>query len=310
MNIKQIKGNTFCIDTGMSYIPFYKVSDREIIMLDSGWNRGGEPEGIKEVLEKNKFKVLGIICSHVHTDHIGNNAYLKRKYKCTIAMPSYEAFICSSPNYLKLYFHDQTLSDITENFGDILFKTDIMIEDNQSEVDICNVKFKILHTPGHSPSHICIITPDNVAYLGDCLISYDVMKGAKMPYAYILNQDLESKEKLYDFNYDKYIVAHKGIYDDIKKLVYDNIEFYKGRAMGVYSVIKQRPMTVEDIFKACVKKFKINIKDRYKYNIVERMLCSYVEYLNEKGFIELNMVNGFLKYTRCNLNKQDLQKAL
>jgi len=40
MEIKEIKGNTFCIDTGMTYIPFYKLNDEEIIMLDSGWKEG------------------------------------------------------------------------------------------------------------------------------------------------------------------------------------------------------------------------------------------------------------------------------
>ncbi|MFT5875755.1 MAG: hydroxyacylglutathione hydrolase, partial [Clostridium sp.] len=83
MEIKGIKGNTFCIDTGMLYIPFYKINNEEIIMLDSGWAKG-ERKGIDEILEKNNLQVVGIICSHAHIDHIGNNAYLKKKYNCVI----------------------------------------------------------------------------------------------------------------------------------------------------------------------------------------------------------------------------------
>ena len=30
MEMKKIKGNTFVIDTGMTYIPFYKINDEEI----------------------------------------------------------------------------------------------------------------------------------------------------------------------------------------------------------------------------------------------------------------------------------------
>ena len=75
MDIKRIKGNTFCIDTGMTYIPFYKINDKEIILLDSGWIK--EREGIDRLLNENKFKVVGILCSHAHIDHIGNNTYLK-----------------------------------------------------------------------------------------------------------------------------------------------------------------------------------------------------------------------------------------
>ena len=133
MEIKEIKGNTFCIDTGMSYIPFYKINDEEIIMLDSGWAEG-EREGIDELLEKNNFKVVGIICSHAHIDHIGNNAYLKKKYNCIIAMPAYEALICSSTVNLKLYYNSQTLSEVTEHFGHMVCETDIMILDNQDSI--------------------------------------------------------------------------------------------------------------------------------------------------------------------------------
>jgi len=297
MEIREIKGNTFCIDTGMLYIPFYKINNEEIIMLDSGWVEG-EREGIVKLLEKNKFKVVAIICSHAHIDHVGNNAFLKEKYKCIIAMPLYEALICSSTVNLKLYYNSQTLSEVTEHFGHMVCQTDIMILDNQDSITVQGIKFKILHTPGHSPAHICITTPDDVAYLGDTLISYEVMRGAKMPYAYILSEDLKSKLKLYDLKCSKYVVAHKGMYDDITELITDNISFYKNRASTIYTVI-EGAMTIEDILKAVIENFKIHVKSKYRYTMIVRMLKSYVEYLNETGMIELNMDKGFLKYSKA-----------
>ncbi|MCE5221678.1 MAG: MBL fold metallo-hydrolase [Clostridium sp.] len=296
MEIKKIKGNTFVIDTGMTYIPFYKINDEEIIMLDSGWAEG-EREGIDELLEGNNFKVVGIICSHAHIDHIGNNAYLKKKYNCIIAMSAYEALICSSTVNLKVYYSNQTLSEVREYFGHMVCETDIMILDNQDSIYVCGIKFKILHTPGHSPAHICITTPDDVAYLGDALISYEVMKGTKMPYAYILREDLESKIKLYDLKCSKYVVAHKGMYDDIEKLITDNINFYKNGAESVNAVI-DCAMAMEDILKAVIKKFNIYVNNRYKYTVIEEIVKSYVEYLNETGIIELNIDDGFLKYSK------------
>ncbi|MGH4139359.1 MBL fold metallo-hydrolase [Clostridium sp.] len=297
MEIKEIKGNTFCIDTGMLYIPFYKINQKEIIMLDSGW-ANGEREGIDEILERNNLVVVGIICTHAHVDHVGNNAYFKEKYNCIIAMPAYEALICSSTMNLKLYYNSQTLSEVTEHFGHMVCKTDIMILDNQDIVSVQGIEFKIIHTPGHSPAHVCIITPDDVAYLGDALISYEVMRGAKMPYAFILSEDLKSKLKLYDLSCSKYVVAHKGMFDDITKLITDNIDFYKNRATRVYDVIDSA-MTRDDILKAVIKKFNIHVNSKYKYTMIERMLGSYVEYLNETGRLVLNIDEGFLKYSRA-----------
>jgi hydroxyacylglutathione hydrolase len=299
MKIIKVKGNTFCIDTGMTYIPFYKINDEEIIMMDTGW-KVGEREGIEELLEKNNYNVVGIICSHAHIDHIGNNAYLKNKYNCIIAMPAYEALVCSSTVNLKVYYSTRTLTNVAEHFGHMVCETDIMISDNQDIIYVCGIKFKILHTPGHSPAHICIITPDNAAYVGDALISYKVMKGAKMPYAFILKEDLKSKTKLFDLKCSKYVVAHKGMYDDITKLINDNIDFYKNRAERIYDAI-DGVMTMEDIMKSVIKSFNIHVKTVDKYALIERMLRSYVEYLNETGRIELIMEDGFLKYTKVQM---------
>lgn len=296
MDILKIKGNTYCIDTGMTYIPFYKINDEEIIMLDTGWKKV-ECDGIDEILEKNKFKVVGILNSHCHIDHVGNNVHLKNKHKSIIAMSNYEALICSSENNLKLYYGAQTLKSIREHYGHIICKVDITIEENKDEVLICGVNFKIVHTPGHSPAHICIITPDDVAYLGDCLISYEVMESSKMPYAYILSEDMKSKAKLYDFNCSKYVVAHKGIYNNITKLIDDNIDFYESKAMKIYEVV-DRPMTMEDIMKVVIEKFNIRINNVYKYYFIERMLKSYVDYLYEIKKFKLTMENGFLKYAK------------
>ncbi|MPQ33002.1 MBL fold metallo-hydrolase [Clostridium estertheticum] len=299
MEIKKIKGNTFCITAGMTYIPFYKINEKEIIMLDSGWAKG-QRQGIDELLEKNNFKVVAIICSHAHVDHIGNNTFLKNKFSCIIAMPAYEALVCSSVINLKLYYSNQTLSDVALHFGHMVCQTDMMIYDNQNSIYVCGVEFKILHTPGHSPAHICITTPDDVAYIGDTLISHEVMNGSKMPYAYILTEDLLSKSKLYDLKCSKYIVAHKGIYNEITGLITDNINFYKNKAKAIYILIVGS-MTMQDILKTVIENFNINISNRYKYTLIERMLRSYVEYLNETGLIVLNMDNGFLKYSKVNV---------
>lgn len=295
MNILKVKGNTYCIDTGMTYIPFYKINEQEIIMLDTGWAEG-ESKGIEKVLENNKFRVSAIINSHAHIDHMGNDVSIKNKYSSIIAMSVGEAFICSSEINLKLYYASQTIRSIREHYKHMVLKADIIIEENQDEIVLCGIKFSIIHTPGHSPDHISIITPDDVAYVGDALISYEVMKGAKMPYDFILSEDMKSKAKLYDLNCSKYVVAHKGMYDNIKNLVDDNIDFYESRAMAIYKVITE-PMTMEEILKAVIEEFNIKVGTIYKYYVVEKMLRSYLDYLNDIGVLNLTVEDGFLKYS-------------
>ncbi|MHC1682210.1 MAG: MBL fold metallo-hydrolase [Clostridiaceae bacterium] len=237
------------------------------------------------------------MCSHAHVDHIGNNAYFKNKYNCIIAMQENEAVVCSSLGSLKTYYSNLTISEITERFFDMICETDILISNDTNVVKVCGVEFQILHTPGHSLSHICIITPDDVAYLGDSLISYEVMRGAKMPYCFNLKEDLESKSKLFHLKASKYIVAHKNIYNNITELITDNIEFYKNRANRVYSII-EGSMTIEEIFDLVIKTYNININNKYKCKLIQRILNSYIEYLKEIGLVKTKIDNEVIKYSK------------
>lgn len=296
MKLNNICGNTFYIDTGIADVPFYKIDNENIIMLDSGL-AGAGTKIIDDILEENNLRIRAIICTHAHIDHVGNNSHLADKYGCRIAMPYYEAFTCSSAVALKVYYGALTLTDVERHFENMICRTDVMIHPGQKSVELCGIKFGILDTPGHSPGHICIITPDNVAYLGDALISREVMKSAKMPYAYMLKQDLESKERLHELKCSKYIIAHKGIYEDIVKLIDSNIDFYKKRADKILESISH-DMKFDDIFQSVVKNFEIPVKNIYKYNVIERMLRSYLEYLEEIGMICKYVSNGVLKYSR------------
>ena len=39
MDIIKVKGNTYCIDTGMTYLPFYKLNNQDIILIDTGFKK-------------------------------------------------------------------------------------------------------------------------------------------------------------------------------------------------------------------------------------------------------------------------------
>lgn len=295
MRVIQVKGNTYCIDVGESYIPFYKLNEKDIILIDTGHIH--HREIIECVLVENDLNIKAILNSHGHPDHVANNQIFKDKYNCIIAAPMYEAQICSSPMNLKAYLNDNTLTEIKENYGHMLFDTDIYINDKDTEINFFGANFNIMHTPGHSPAHICITTPDNVGYVADALISYEMIETSKIPFGFVLLEDLKSKDKLLSLDCDKYIVSHKGIYDDITNLIADNISFYIHRAEKTYELIEGK-MTLGEIVKTASKNFDFNIDNLYKYDLIRRMLKSHVDYLYETGKIRLVMDKGFRKYEK------------
>jgi len=301
MEIIQVKGNTYVLDLGLLYLPFYKINPTDLILLDTGLMKEHQ-KLILTFLEENKYRIAGIICSHSHIDHAGNAAYFKKKYGAKVAMSREEAMILSSTLELKIFYSNYTLTQIEKHYGHMVLQTDIIIDDEDEQVEVAGVTFGIIHTPGHSSGHVAITTPDNVTYLGDCLISYEVMKSSKLPYAHILRKDLVSKMKLYALKSDRYILAHKGVFHDIKDLVTDNIYFYKQRAEEILSLV-DRAMTTEDILRAACKSKSIRIGSVNKYVVVERMLRCYIEYLCETDKLMPIKDDGFKKYVRCEENK-------
>lgn len=295
MNYIQVKDNTYCIDVDSAYVPFYKLNEKDIILLDSGLP--SQREIIQSVLDENKFNVIGIINSHSHPDHVGNNSYLKEKYNCLIVMPMYEANMCSSALNLKAHYSNMTLTEIEEQYGFMIFETDEYITDKQEEINFCGANFKLTHTPGHSPSHICITTPDDVGYVGDALISYELIESSKIPFGFVLSEDLKCKDNLLSLECSRYIIAHKGIYDDITNLIADNIRFYISRAERIFNVIDGR-MTIGEITKEALKDFHVTTNNMYKYELLFRMVGVYVDYLLETGRIRQVLDKGLRKYEK------------
>ncbi len=73
--------------------------------------------------------------------------------------------------------------------------------------------------------------------------------------------------------------------------------FLTQQEVRISSLIKGA-MTMEEIMKSAIIEFNIKITSTDRYAAMDRMLRSYVEYLNETGVIELNVSDGFLKYNR------------
>lgn len=298
MEIRQIIGNTYIIETKVITIPFYRLNETEVILLDSGWRKDGEE--IRRTLSENGFKVKGILNSHSHPDHLGNNEFFRKTDGATTALSEVEAWIYSSISNLKVFYNILTMQEIEEDFADIIHTPDILIPKDAESISFLGVDFKLYRFPGHSDNQLAIRTPDNVVYLGDLILSEKTLRGSKIPYDFYLKEDLVSKEKVRSLEADRYILAHDGIVenqDELKELSYKNIAFFKNKARQIFELIEENS-TMEDIFKKVKESFNLYITTPKRYAVVIRMLRSNVEYLEYRGYLYKVMDDSYVKYRK------------
>ena len=165
VNVYLVKNNnqSFLIDTGMA-------------MDRSKLEKALELEGIKPA------DIKLVIVTHGDLDHIGNCAYLQKKYGLKIAVHEADAYLCRTAkpilnrkrksSLLKRIFKPIIFKIIykpmMKKFPLEAFEPDIILSDGY---DFTYIGFdaKVVHIPGHSMGSIGILTTDNNFFSGDTI---------------------------------------------------------------------------------------------------------------------------------------------
>jgi len=134
-------------------------SSKEAAIIDPGAEFNKIDNKINELGVKPKI----IILTHAHGDHIGAVKELVEKYgtKVYIHEEDAQALINSKTNFSKVLFGK-----------DISVKPDVLLKDGD-EIQLGDLKFEIIHTPGHTRGGICIKV-GNIMMTGDTLFNNSI----------------------------------------------------------------------------------------------------------------------------------------
>jgi glyoxylase-like metal-dependent hydrolase (beta-lactamase superfamily II) len=137
-----MKSHKICVGRLMAncYILFCKDSKRAVII-----DPGAEPEKILAFVKKNELEVLFVINTHSHLDHAGANQAIKSVTGAEVIAHEADLPLMAKR---KLPAPDKTAADEDLiRFGD--------------------EQLQVMHTPGHSPGSISLLSKDNKIYTGD-----------------------------------------------------------------------------------------------------------------------------------------------
>ena len=278
LKLHHILGKTYAIETQSTFVPVYQLNEREVVLLDSGF--ASDRASLIALLRERDWGVRGIICSHAHMDHSGNIRFLQERYDCLVAAHEIEAEIAATPESFRSHY---CVSTPDENGGlEECFATTDRIAPQTRQLEFCGAEFQILQLPGHSAGHIGIITPDNVAYVGDALMGMAQLAASKMPTTGHLHRDLASKRSLHDVRATAYIIPHKNIMTDIHSLIDANIRCYEEKAYDILAALRGA-MTLDEWLRAYCDEQQVSVRSEDGLFVLRYGFRSMVDYLEELG---------------------------
>ena len=285
MELRHVYGNTYAAVGATALMPVYKLTDTDIVLMDTGYARL-DRSALVNLIEGNGFRLRGIICSHAHFDHTGNVRYLQQRYGCQAAAQIIEAGISVNPDAYRANYVALTYGKSREYLLEECFPADVIIPADAEHLDFCGARFGILQLPGHSAGHIGVVTPDGVAYLGDCLIDEAQIAAAKLPTSMFIARDLESKESLRNLRRPAYILAHKQVLTDIGPLIDRNIDFIHDKGRELLEDLEDGMSFDQWIYAFCQRE-NVRTRNEFKFSIVERNFANFVDWLTDEGKVEV-----------------------
>ena len=138
---------------------FGSAKEKEVVIIDPG----GSPELILSVLYGLTARARYIINTHGHMDHIAANRQIKRRTGAEICIHRADS---------------EMLIDSRKNFSDLMVTpvtsppADRLLNDGDV-INVGELKLKVIHTPGHSPGGISLVS-DGLVFTGDTLFAGSV----------------------------------------------------------------------------------------------------------------------------------------
>lgn len=136
----------------------YDEQSLEGIIVDPGDEAGR----ILETVHNLNLTIKYIVNTHGHADHIGANKELGEKLQAKLAIHADDAAMLTDPQ-LNLSVAGYMGRIITSQPADILLH-------EKDIISFGNCRFKVIHTPGHTPGGICLVG-EGIVISGDSLFA-------------------------------------------------------------------------------------------------------------------------------------------
>lgn len=144
---------------------------KECVIIDPGCYEREEQYDLADFIETNQLKVVKLLNTHGHVDHVLGNAFVKETYKT------------------KLYIHEQDAATLkavkvyAPHYGFFQYQeaeADIYLKEGEA-VTFGNQSLHVLFVPGHAPGHIAFYDAASKILIGGDVLFYNSIGRTDLP---------------------------------------------------------------------------------------------------------------------------------
>lgn len=268
-------------------IGIYVQKGQDVYLVDSG-NDKDAGRKVRQILEKQGWKLCGILSTHSNADHIGGNRYLQGQTGCKVYANGMEAAFTKDPVLEPSFLYGgYPCKDLRHKF---------LMAQGCEVTDLADSGFpqevKVIPLPGHFLDMVGYQMPDGTVYLADCVSSKATLEKYAVSFIYDVGAYLETLRLVEKMKAKIYVPAHAEVTEDITELVQYNREKVLEIAERILTICKE-PVYFERILQEIFKGYQLTMNFE-QYVLVGSTIRSYLAWMKDSGKLSVTFEDSML----------------
>ena len=272
-------------------IGLVRLKEDDVCLIDSGSDKDAGRK-VRQILDRNGWKLRAIYNTHSNADHIGGNKYLQAQTGCEIFAPGIECAFTRWPVLEPSFLYGGY------PFGELRHKFLLAQESGARELtpDALPEGFELIPLPGHFFDMVGYRTPDGAVYLADCLSSRETLEKYGLCYIYDVAAYLKTLELVKTLEAKVFVPSHAEAAEDIAPLAQLNIDKVHEIAEAIVSLCAE-PIGFDSLLQQVFARFGLTMTYE-QYVLIGSTVRSYLSWLKDTGRVDARIDDNRLLWAR------------
>lgn len=272
-------------------IGIYKANEDGVYLIDSGSDKDAGRK-VRQILDKNGWKLLGILSTHSNADHIGGNKYLQSQTGCKIFTYGIEGAITKYPVLEPAYLYGgYPCKDLRHKF--------LMAQESEV-VDVSDEDFpkevEVIPLPGHFFDMVGYRIPDGTVFVADCVSSKATLEKYAVSVIYDVEAYLKTLDMVENMDVNVFVPSHADTCTDMKELAECNRQKVYEIENLIWEICSEK-QTFDVILQKVFTHYEL-VMTFQQHVLVGSTIRSYLAWMKDQGKLDIVFEDNLMKWIR------------